>query len=111
MHILVIEDDERIAGYVAGALREAGHFADVVHDGAAGLARAGSETYDAIVLDRMLPGLDGLKVLKALRAMDDPTPVLILSALGDADERVRGLRAGSEITSPSRSRSKSCSRA
>jgi two-component system OmpR family response regulator len=68
----------------------------VESDGKAGLTRAASETYDAIVLDRMLPLLDGLKVLQALRAMEDSTPVLILSALGDADERVRGLRAGGD---------------
>jgi two-component system OmpR family response regulator len=96
VHILLVEDDERIAGYVAKALREEGHHVDVAGDGKSGLTRAASETYDVIVLDRMLPLLDGLKVLQALRAMEDSTPVLILSALGDADERVRGLRAGGD---------------
>src|SRR5690606_29351001 len=73
-----------------------GHVVDVAADGKTGLTRAASESYDVIVLDRMLPLLDGLKVLQALRAMDDHTPVLILSALGDSDERVRGLRAGGD---------------
>lgn len=96
MHILLVEDDERISGFVARALREEGHVVDVAADGKAGLTRATTESYDVIVLDRMLPLLDGLKVLQALRAMDDHTPVLILSALGDSDERVRGLRAGGD---------------
>lgn len=96
MHILLVEDDERISSYVAKALREEGHLVDIVADGSAGLTQATSEAYDAIVLDRMLPHVDGLRVLQALRAMEDSTPVLILSALGDADERVRGLRAGGD---------------
>lgn len=96
MHILLVEDDERISDYVARALREEGHLVDVAADGRAGLTQAASETYDVIVLDRMLPQIDGIKLLQALRAMDDDTPVLILSALGDADERVRGLRAGGD---------------
>lgn len=102
MHILLVEDDERISGFIARALREEGHVVDVAADGKTGLTRAASESYDVIVLDRMLPLLDGLKVLQALRAMDDHTPVLILSALGDSDERVRGLRAGGDdyLTKP-----------
>ena len=96
MHILLVEDDERLAGYVAKALHEEGHHVDVEADGKSGLTRATSETYDVIVLDRMLPLLDGLKVLQGLRAIEDHTPVLILSALGDPDERVRGLRAGGD---------------
>lgn len=96
MHILLVEDDERISGYVAKALREEGHLVDVAADGSSGLSQAASEAYDVIVLDRMLPQVDGLKLLQALRAMEDTTPVLILSALGDPDERVRGLRAGGD---------------
>ena len=96
MHILLIEDDPRVATFVAKSLREEGHIVDPCADGAAGLARAQDERYDAIVLDRMLPGMDGLAVLEALRGMGDATPVLILSALGDTEERVRGLRAGSD---------------
>lgn len=96
MRILVVEDDDRISGYVAKALREEGNLVDIAADGGSGLTMATAEAYDVIVLDRMLPQVDGLKVLQALRAMDDHTPVLILSALGDADERVRGLRAGGD---------------
>jgi len=96
VHILLVEDDVRISGYVAKALREEGHMVDVASDGKAGLTHAASGSYDVIVLDRMLPQLDGLRVLQALRAMEDDTPVLILSALGGADERVLGLRAGGD---------------
>ncbi len=96
MHILLVEDDERISSYVAKALREEGHIVDVAADGSSGLSKAASDAYQVIVLDRMLPGIGGLKVLQALRAMGDNTAVLILSALGDADERVRGLRAGGD---------------
>lgn len=96
MRILLVEDDERLSGYVAKALREEGHLVEIAADGTSGLTMATAATYDVIVLDRMLPQVDGLKVLQALRAMEDATPVLILSALGDADERVRGLRAGGD---------------
>jgi two-component system OmpR family response regulator len=96
VHILLVEDDDRISDYVAKALREEGHLVDMAVDGKAALSQAATEAYDVIVLDRMLPLVDGLKVLQALRAMDDHTPVLILSALSDADERVRGLRAGGD---------------
>jgi len=96
MHILLVEDDERIAGYIAKALREEGHMVELAADGRSGLTQATAESYDVIVLDRMLPQIDGLKILQALRAMDDLTPVLLLSALGEADERVRGLRAGGD---------------
>jgi len=96
MHILLIEDDDRVADYVAKGLREAGHSVDRSGDGREGLIQASTETYDAIVLDRMLPSVDGMKILHTIRATGDMTPVLILSALGDADERVKGLRAGSD---------------
>lgn len=96
MHILLIEDDEGVADYVAKGLREAGHLVDVARDGRAGLLTAASERFDVIVLDRMLPQIDGLKVLQTIRATEDATPVLILSALGDTDERIRGLRAGGD---------------
>ena len=96
MRILLVEDDERLSGYVAKALREEGHLVEIAADGTSGLTMATAAAYDVIVLDRMLPQVDGLKVLQALRAMEDATPVLILSALGDADERVRGLRAGGD---------------
>jgi two-component system OmpR family response regulator len=96
MHVLLIEDDARVAAFVAKALREEGHLVDHREDGRAGLIQASSERYDVIVLDRMLPHVDGLKILQTLRATGDRTPVLILSALGDTDERVKGLRAGGD---------------
>jgi len=96
MHLLLIEDDARVAAFVAKALREAGHLVDHEADGKAGLIRASAERYDVIVLDRMLPQVDGLKILHTIRATGDGTPVLILSALGDTDERVKGLRAGGD---------------
>jgi two-component system OmpR family response regulator len=96
MHILLIEDDPRVAAFVAKSLREAGHLVEHCTDGADGFAQARAERYDAIVLDRMLPTLGGLAVLEAIRGIGDTTPVLILSALGDTEERVRGLRAGSD---------------
>jgi two-component system OmpR family response regulator len=96
MHILLIEDDDRVADYVAKGLREAGHIVDRRSDGKEGLIQATTESYDAIVLDRMLPSVDGLKILQTIRATGDMTPILILSALGEVDERVKGLRAGSD---------------
>ncbi len=96
MQILLIEADDRAAEFVGKGLREQGH--RVVHaaDGRAGLIEATSERFDLIILDRMLPQIEGLNVLQAIRATEDRTPVLILSALGDTDERVRGLRAGAD---------------
>ncbi|WP_159976962.1 MULTISPECIES: response regulator transcription factor [unclassified Novosphingobium] len=96
MQILLIEDDAALAAHIMAGVREAGHVVEHCCDGRDALVRATCETYDAIVLDRMLPTLDGLKLLAALRATDDATPVLILSALGDVDERVKGLRAGGD---------------
>jgi len=96
MHILLIEDDERVADFVAKGLREEGHLVDREGDGKAGLIRASSDQYDVIVLDRMLPQVDGLKILQTIRATGDETPVLILSALGDLDERVKGLKSGGD---------------
>jgi two-component system OmpR family response regulator len=96
MHILVVEDDPDIAGFVCKGLREVGHLADHAPDGREGLFLATGEHYDAIVLDRLLPRMDGLSMLAALRATGSRTPVLILSALGQVDERIRGLRAGGD---------------
>lgn len=94
MQILLVEDDASVASHIGDGLRGAGHVVEHCADGRDGLFRATCETYDVIVLDRMLPTVDGLKILATLRATDDMTPVLILSALGDVDERVKGLRAG-----------------
>jgi two-component system, OmpR family, response regulator len=101
--ILVVEDDVGTATEVASALGDAGLEADCVHTGREGLLQAAAGTYDAIVLDRMLPGdLDGLGVLSTLRTIGVETPVLILSALSAVDERVHGLRAGGDdyLTKP-----------
>ena len=96
MQILVIEDDDSVADFIVTGLREAGQVVERRADGREGLILASCELFDAIILDRMLPSVDGMKILTTLRATDDTTPVLILSALGDVDERVKGLRAGGD---------------
>jgi two-component system, OmpR family, response regulator len=96
MRILIIEDDAEAASYMIKAFGEAGHVADHVGDGLQGLARASDEAYDVLIIDRMLPKLDGLTLIGALRAQRIVTPVLILSALGQVDDRVKGLRAGGD---------------
>jgi two-component system, OmpR family, response regulator len=96
MHVLVVEDDERVADHVVKGLKGAGWLVDHVADGREALFRVASETYDVVVLDRMLPQVDGLKILQTMRATGDDTPVLILSALGDVDNKVKGLRAGGD---------------
>lgn len=96
MKLLVIEDDRETASYLAKGLGESGYNVDRAADGREGLFLASSGCYDAIVLDRMLPGIDGLAVLGALRAAAIHTPALILSALGSVDDRVKGLRAGGD---------------
>ncbi len=102
MRILLIEDDREASRYLEKALTESGHIVDAVHDGLAGLAQARDNPYDVLVVDRMLPELDGLSVIQTLRAEGDRTPVLILSALGDVDDRVKGLKAGGDdyLTKP-----------
>ena len=96
MRVLVIEDDAEVAGYIVKGLSESGHVADRAANGKDGLFMATSESYDAVIVDRMLPGLEGLQVVEAMRRAGNKTPVLILSALGDVDQRVRGLRAGGD---------------
>lgn len=96
MHVLVVEDDERVAGHIVKGLKGEGWLVDHVDDGRKALFQVAAETYDVIVLDRMLPNVDGLKILQTMRAAGDSTPVLILSALGDVDNRVKGLRAGGD---------------
>lgn len=102
MRVLLVEDDDRTASYMAKGLSESGHLVDRAADGHEGLFLASENDYDAIVLDRMLPKLDGLGVLQALRASKVTTPVLILSALAQVDDRVAGLRAGGDdyLTKP-----------
>jgi two-component system OmpR family response regulator len=96
MHVLIIEDDRDAAGYMAKGLKESGHNVDVVHNGREGLLLAAGADYDVLVVDRMLPELDGLGVVKTLRATGNQTPVLFVSALGEVDERVKGLRSGGD---------------
>ena len=96
MKILVIEDDREAAAYLVKGLGESGYVVDHAPDGREGLFLATSGTYDVLVVDRMLPGMDGLSVIGALRAAETRTPVLILSALGGVDDRVKGLRAGGD---------------
>lgn len=96
MHVLIVEDDAETAHFIQKGLQEAGHVVERASDGRDGLFRAVSANYDAIVVDRMLPQLDGLAVVNALRASGSRTPVLFLTALDSVDERVRGLRAGGD---------------
>ena len=98
----MVEDDREVAGFVLKGLQEAGHVAQHAATGPDGLHLAQTETFDAIILDRMLPGMDGLRVLEALRAAHDATPVLFLSAMAQVDDRVRGLKAGGDdyLTKP-----------
>ena len=103
MRILVVEDDKDVAGFVLKGLREAGHTVEHADNGRDGLFLAASENFDAIILDRMLPGgIDGLRLLETLRGQDNTTPVLFLSALGQVDDRVKGLKAGGDdyLTKP-----------
>ena len=102
MRLLVIEDDRETAGFLQKSLKESGHTADLAHDGGTGLHMARDGAYDALIVDRMLPGLDGLSVIQTLRGEGNRTPVLILSALGAVDDRVKGLRAGGDdyLTKP-----------
>src|SRR5690348_4572534 len=96
MKLLVIEDDREAAAYVVKGLTESGYVVDLAHEGRDGLFLASSGTYDALIVDRMLPKMDGLAVIAALRSAEIRTPVLILSALGAVDDRVKGLRAGGD---------------
>ncbi|HWI29524.1 MAG TPA: response regulator transcription factor [Stellaceae bacterium] len=96
MKLLVIEDDREAAAYIAKGLAESGYVVDHAADGRNGLFMASSGNYDALIVDRMLPGMDGLALIAALRAAELHTPVLILSALGAVDDRVKGLRAGGD---------------
>ncbi len=103
MRILVVEDDKYVGDFVVRGLKEAGHLVELADNGRDGLFMATSEAFDAVILDRMLPGgIDGLRILETLRAQKNAVPVLILSALADVDERVRGLKAGGDdyLTKP-----------
>ena len=96
MRILVIEDDTQTANYIAKGLREAGYAVDIAANGKDGLYQAVAEAYDAAIVDRMLPELDGLSIVETLRKAGSDTAVLFLSAMGDLEHRVEGLRAGGD---------------
>ena len=96
MHILLVEDDAEMAAYLQKGLKESGHIIDTAATGPDGLNLALHCTFDAAIIDRMLPGLDGLALIAALRQAGNKLPVLILSALGQVDHRVEGLQAGGD---------------
>ena len=96
MRILVIEDDDATADYIGNGLTQAGHTAQIARNGKDGLFLAMSEPFDVIITDRMLPGPDGLSIVRTLRASSVATPVLVLTALGDVERRVEGLDAGAD---------------
>jgi two-component system OmpR family response regulator len=103
MRILLVEDDLTVAGFVVKGLKEAGHVVEHSDNGRDGLFLAASETFDTIILDRMLPGgIDGIRLLETLRSQNNTTPVLLLSALSQVDDRVAGLKAGGDdyLTKP-----------
>jgi two-component system OmpR family response regulator len=102
VRVLTVEDDAVTASEIVSELTQRGFAVEWVDNGRDGMARAMSDEYDAVTLDRMLPGVDGLSILTAMRTVGIQTPVLMLSALGDVDERVRGLRAGGDdyLTKP-----------
>lgn len=96
MKVLLVEDDAETAAYVARGLKEQGHGVDVATNGRDGLFLALDQTYDVVVMDRMLPGLDGLSLVKSMRAGGMATPVIFLTALGGVGDRVDGLEAGAD---------------
>jgi two-component system OmpR family response regulator len=96
MRILVIEDDATVASFLKKRLGEDGHLVDYAADGPEGLRLASGNGYEAMIIDRMLPGVDGLSVIQTVRSSGDQTPILILSALGEVDDKVRGLKAGGD---------------
>jgi two-component system OmpR family response regulator len=102
MKVLVIEDDSDVAAFVVKGLREAGHTVEHAATGPDGLFLAVTESYDAMIVDRMLPGVPGLTIVETVRSAGKTTPVIFLTALGDVSERIRGLRAGGDdyLTKP-----------
>src|SRR6201985_3649959 len=103
MRILVVEDDKDVGAFVVRGLKEAGHVVELADNGRDGLFMAASEAFDAVILDRMLPGgIDGIRLLETLRGQRTTVPVRTLSALADVDERVRALKAGGDdyLTKP-----------
>ena len=102
MHILLVEDDAHTADYAARGFKEAGHVVDVLEDGKEAMIQCLQTEYDVMVVDRMLPGMDGLSMVKSLRASGNKTPVIFLTAVSGVDDRVAGLEAGADdyLTKP-----------
>src|SRR6201984_1677009 len=103
MKLLLVEDNERVTRFVVKGLQEAGHTVDNADNGREGMFLAASEPYDVIIMDRMLPGqIDGLHLIETLRKSGNRPPILILSALSDVDERIKGLKSGGDdyLTKP-----------
>jgi len=102
MKLLLIEDDESHAQFIISGLKQAGHTVDHAKDGMDGLFLATEEKYDVMIIDRMVPKLDGLAIIQALRSSNNKTPVLILSSLAKVEERIKGLKAGGDdyLTKP-----------
>ena len=96
MKILVIEDDTTTSDYIVDGLRKEGHTIDAIEDGRSGLLQATTATYDVLIIDRMLPELDGMSLVRTLRAAKNKTPVLFLTSLGGIDDRIEGLNAGAD---------------
>ena len=96
MHILLVEDDNETASYLMKGLKESGHVVDRASDGKEGLFMAFDSNFDALIVDRMLPELDGLTLITKIRERNSDIPIIILSALGEVDERVKGLKYGAD---------------
>ncbi|GGD47124.1 response regulator transcription factor [Pseudoxanthomonas indica] len=96
MRVLLIEDDAHTAAFIGKAMKEDGHALDRADNGKDGLFLASTESYDVLIIDRLLPGLDGLTVLRTLRGAGNTTPAILLTALADVEHRVEGLRAGAD---------------
>lgn len=96
MNVLLVEDDKEVSEFICNGLQENGYLVDHVADGDTGLRRAKQGQFDAMIIDRMLPRRDGLSIIQSLRAADIQAPVLVLSALGEVDDRVKGLKVGAD---------------
>jgi DNA-binding response OmpR family regulator len=96
MRVLIVEDEAKVAAFIKAGLEENGFVAEVCHDGHKAVQRAGTETFDALILDVMLPGRDGLSILRKLREAHNTVPVILLTARGDLSERVEGLNLGAD---------------
>jgi two-component system OmpR family response regulator len=96
MRVLVVEDDTKVSRFIENGLKEKGYTVDTANNGKDGLFLATTEDYDVVVMDRMIPEPDGMTVIKAMRAANNSTPVIILSALGEVDDRVEGLKHGAD---------------